>query len=121
MGFGNAKAERKAIEMTYEDTCEVIRAVETEVGNITKPVEQIVYKDIPCALSTGNSTTYQTETVNKIDYDVKIFFAPEIEIKAGDKIRLCRLGKEVYKYKNVGETSIYETHQEIMAKRSDWV
>lgn len=120
MSFGNVKAERKAIEMTYDDTCEVIRSIEKEIGYITKQEEQTVYTAVPCALSTGNSSTRQTETVNNIEYDVKIFLAPEIEIKAGDKIVVDRLGKRKIKYKNVGEPAIYETHQELMAKREDW-
>lgn len=120
MVFGNIKAERKAIEMTYEDTCDIVRAVEKENKNITQTEEQTVYTAVPCALSTGNNPTSQTETVNNIQYDAKIFTAPEIEVKAGDKIFLNRLGVKKLLFESVGEPAIYKTHQEIMAKRSDW-
>lgn len=120
MGFGIVELERRAIEMTYEDTCEVIRTVEKEEGYITKKEEQTVYTAVPCALSAGNSPTRQTETVNNIEYDVKIFLAPELEIKSGDKIIVDRLGKRRMEYKNVGEPASYETHQEVMAKREAW-
>ena len=120
MSFGNVRAERKAIEMTYEDKCDIIRNVEKKAGFITRAEEQTVYSAVPCALSTGNSTTRQTETVNNIEYEAKVFMAPEVEVKAGDKILINRLGVKELRLESIGEPAVYKTHQEVMAKRSDW-
>ena len=94
--------------------------MENETGNITRAKWQTVYKNIECALSTGNNPTNQTETVNNIQYNSKIFLAPEIQINPGDKIAVNRLGKKELLFESAGEAAVYETHQEIMVKRSDW-
>ena len=119
MGFGIPDAERKAIEMTYEDSCEIIRCVEIEDEYITKTEWRIVYKDVKCALSTGNAPTNQTETVNNILYDGKIFLPPEPEVKPGDRINVNRLGEKEILFESAGEPAVYETHQEVMVKRRD--
>ncbi len=60
--FGNVKAERAAVEMTYTDTCDIIRNVEKEVDFINRHINEAVYKNIPCALVMGKSPTEATDT-----------------------------------------------------------
>lgn len=118
--FGNAKAERKALESTYEDTCTIIRDIEKEVNGINKHTTIKVAENIICALVTGNNPILQTETAAFFNYTAKIITIPEVNVKAGDRIIVNRFGK-IIKYECAGEPAIYETHQEILLLRGDAV
>lgn len=125
--FGNAAAERAAIEQTYEDTMEVTRVTKiTGANNITKKSPTVIYSAIICALSysSGNNSR-QTDAQQDIDHDAVVFAAPELEINPGDGITLTRFGridptatrKRVFEV--VGRPNVYATHQEIKVKDGD--
>ena len=115
--FGNVKAERAAVEMTYTDTCDIIRNVEKEVDFINRHINEAVYKNIPCALVMGKSPTESTDTAAFFNYTATVFMPPEIEVLAGDKIVVTRYGRTV-EYTNAGRAAVYATHQEVAVVES---
>lgn len=110
--FGNVKAERAAVEATYTDICDIVRNVEKEVNYINKHIDEVVYKNIPCAMVMGKSPTESTDTAAFFNYTAIVFMPPEIEVFAGDKIIVTRYGRTV-EYTNAGRAALYATHQEV--------
>lgn len=117
--IGHVRQERAAIESTYEDTCDIFAAVKEKKGSITFNCGQKIYAYVPCALSQRQlRPSKQTDQVNKIDYDAKLFLAPEIEAPAGCKIIVLVQGRRLA-FVHSGEAFVYPTHQEIMLRRED--
>ena len=110
---------RKAIEKMYIDVATIMRLVETETDwGETRLTEEEVYSAAPCRISQkALGTNGQTETVNQIAYETKLFIAPDIDIKQGDVVKVTRQGNtRVY---TAGEPFIYPTHQEVSLQRKD--
>ncbi|AJA42526.1 hypothetical protein phiCT453A_36 (endogenous virus) [Clostridium phage phiCT453A] len=114
------KQARKAIESLYDCTCNITggkEKVKDPVTKETKLVPKIKYENQPCKVSKQSlSKNNQTDTVNKIIYELKLFIAPELEINQGDTIEVTnRFGdKEIYK---AGEGFSYNTHQEVILSK----
>ena len=107
---------RKAIEVFYEHTCTVIEygKYKDPITKQTKLGEKTVLENQPCKLSFSTvKASNQTESVNQVQQIIKLFVAPEVEIKEGSKIIVTHNGK-VSEYKNSGVPSIFPTHQEIV-------
>lgn len=120
MGFGYVAAERAAIEMTYEGLCTVTGFAAVQDPDTGEQQQQRVTTllDQPCALSqTSLRTALATNSDNTIDYDAKLFIAPEIEIAAGSEIRVVQDGMD-YSFEATGEPFRYPTHQEVLLKRT---
>lgn len=110
-----AKA-RKAIEMLYEHTCTVVEYGKTKdpVTKQTKFIEKIVLENQPCKLSFSTTkASDQTESSNQVQQVIKLFVAPEVEIKEGSKIVVAH-NDNLSEYKNSGAPCIFPTHQEIV-------
>ncbi len=78
-----------------------------------------VYKDIPCKLSATSrpssksiKSAENTGYKNKITQSVKLFVAPEINVKTGSKV-VVNQNNITREYSRSGEPIIYDTHQEI--------
>ncbi|MDN4069260.1 ABC transporter ATP-binding protein [Paenibacillus vini] len=122
----NVRRYRLNLERTYTDRVIVKRMDKVKVNGETKQQLITVYDQQPCRLSQKVlGANGQTETVNKITYDTKLFIAPELEIKQGDTLKVTRgrnttTGWEAIapgrEYK-AGEPFIYESHQEISIQR----
>lgn len=118
----NYKGYRKAVESIYDCTCNITggkEKVKDPVTKETKIVPKIKYKDIPCRVSKQSlSKNNQTDTVNQIVYELKLFISPELDINQGDTIEVTnRFGdKEIYK---AGEGFSYNTHQEVILSKED--
>ncbi|WP_243447795.1 hypothetical protein [Clostridium tetani] len=114
------KQARKAVESLYDCTCNISgdkEKVKDPVTKETKLVPKIKYENQPCKVSKQSlSKNNQTDTVNKIIYELKLFIAPELEIKQGDIIEVTNKfkNKEVYK---AGEGFKYNTHQEVILSK----
>lgn len=105
---------RQAIESQYDSKCDVIELKSKEIKNITKDIEEKVLQDKPCRISFKDIyVNTETETEAKKVQKIKLFIAPELNIKPGSKIIVTRKGRTT-EYKNSGEPAIYDTHQEIM-------
>lgn len=114
------RTHRRAIERLYEDRATISRHMEYEDPN-TKETKQglvPVYENQPCRISQrALAANAQTETVNPIAYETKLFIAPELEIKQGDVVEVTR-GGVTRKY-TAGEPFLYPTHQEVSIQRDD--
>lgn len=110
------KMARHSIESTYDCKCDIIEysAIKNAINKRTEHKEIIVLEKQPCRISYKNiSNTNDTENKNNVIQIVKLFIAPEIQIKNGSKIVIFKNeNKKVYK--NSGEPAIYDTHQEII-------
>lgn len=127
MAFGNASAERQAIEMTYEDTATISRTTpQRGQGAISTSSPTVIYQDIVCGLSyTGSDNSRQTNAQNSVDYDAVIFAGPDLVVLPGDKIVVKRFGRDdststkTLNFSVVGRPAVYATHQEIKVKDGD--
>lgn len=110
---------RKAIEKLYEDKCTISRYGPVKQPNgSTKNELHAVYTDVPCRISQkALGSNGQTESVNNISYETKLFISPEVEIKQGDTINVMR-GTIEHLY-TAGEPFHYQTHQEVSIQRKD--
>lgn len=110
--------ELEILESTYYDTAKIIgyRDVETTSG-ITR-LEEIEICDIKCALSkTQLGYIEKQEANNLLDYSLVMFCNPTIDIKAGDKIIINQMGRELEFI--AGEPFKYTSHQEVPLTRKD--
>ncbi|MFD1179211.1 ABC transporter ATP-binding protein [Paenibacillus puldeungensis] len=114
----NYARHRRKIEKMYNDRATVTRMEKVKVGGETKLQPVVKYTDQPCFLSQkALGANNQTEPVNKIAYETKLFISPDIEILQGDIIEVTRGSlKRVY---TAGEPFPYPTHQEISIQRKD--
>ena len=105
---------RKALERLYTDTCTIIEYQEYQKPN--KAIghqEVVVLENQPCRISFKSSdSTNNTESASALPQTVKVFLAPEINVKAGSKLSITR-NDVTTEYKNSGEPARYDTHQEI--------
>ncbi|MNI47652.1 hypothetical protein D3C73_1021830 [compost metagenome] len=114
----NIRRYRLAIERTYTDRMTVQRVEKVKVNGETKQQLVTVFEQQPCRISQKTlSANGQTESVNKIAYETKLFTSPELEIKQGDTLTVTR-GNITRKY-TAGEPFPYESHQEISIQRED--
>src|SRR5690606_26311505 len=101
-------------EGLYEDRATISRHMEYEDQTTKETKRDLVpvYENQPCRISQrALAANTQTETVNQIAYETKLFIAPELEIKQGDVIEVTR-GTVTRKY-TAGEPFVYPTHQEV--------
>ena len=114
--IGNPAKERKLLERTYEDLLSIYRSENVDVGSITKKEWVCKYSEILCALSYGGGDkSSQSESVNRIEYDAKIFVAPETDILAGDRLRVTRCGR-ILEFEVVGRPAVHPTHQDVKVR-----
>ncbi|NFC76750.1 hypothetical protein EXM99_08320 [Clostridium botulinum] len=117
------KQARKAIESLYDCTCNIYgyekykdpATKETKTG--INPIPK--YENQSCKVSKQSlSKNNQTDTTNNINYELKLFIAPEVEIKQGDEIEVTNALDVKAKYK-AGEGFFYYTHQEVILNKKD--
>ncbi|KZS45706.1 ABC transporter ATP-binding protein [Paenibacillus glucanolyticus] len=115
---------RQAIEQMYEYRATISRHVYVKDPK-TKEEKQVleeVYLNQPCKLSqTGLAKNGQGEDANILQYDAKLFIAPELEIKQGDLISVTRVATGRATVYSAGEPfPPYQSHQEINLTAKDW-
>lgn len=114
----NYARHRRRLEKTYEDRVTIKRYEKTKVNGETKLAWVIKSTDQACRISQrALGTNGQTETVNNIAYETKLFVSPDIEVLQGDVIEVTR-GSLVRLY-TAGEPFVYPTHQEISLQRRE--
>lgn len=92
--------EADILAMTYDDICIVYRPGKVTLSSgesvFKKGLEgQVVYKDIPCALSSpSGGKPAKGRTVVRVDTDYLLFVRPEVDIQPGDTVVVTRLGKQ---------------------------
>lgn len=127
MAYGNASAERAAIESTYEDVATIERNETVRgTGNISSYKRTMVYDNVICGISymTADKSD-QTDVQNNIDVEATLFIGPELDIRPGDFITVKRFGRDnptstlIREYEVIGLPPIYATHQEVRLKAGD--
>ena len=106
---------RKAIESLYDGECTITEHKKFQKENKSTGFKDVVvHKGIPCRMSfkTINSTN-QTDTASAVVQTIKVFLAPEIQVKPGSKLTITQNGVTT-EYKSSGEPALYSTHQEII-------
>lgn len=107
-------ATRQAIESQYDAICNIIEYQPKIINKITNFVEVTVNEKQPCKISFEEVyVNNQTDNESKVTAKIKLFIAPELEIKPGSKIVATKRGKTTI-YQSSGEAAVYDTHQEIM-------
>lgn len=115
--FMQAKtAHRQAVEMMYEGTCTVYekQGSTDPKTKITSQREVPVYEEVACKLSFSKimPVEKQAEGYRQVQ-TVKLFLAPEINVKPGSKIVVTQNNvTEAYKMSSLA--AVYASHQEIM-------
>ena len=106
---------RKALETLYQGKCTITEHQKFKKENKSTGFQDVVVlEDIPCRLSFKTVTnTNQTDTgASTVVQIVKIFLAPDINVKPGSKLTVTQNGVTA-EYKSSGEPAMYNTHQEI--------
>lgn len=110
------KAARRAQEAAYEGKCTIIEFcnVGNEKTGLSEEEEVIVTENQPCRLSFEKlDVASQTETAAAVSQVVKLFLAPEANVKAGSKVVVKQNGV-TGEYSASGIPAVYSTHQEIV-------
>lgn len=109
---------RRALEATYEGLCTIMeyRDVTDERTKLSSEKEVTVAENQPCKLSFEKlDAVVQTETAAAMAQGIRLFLAPEIEVKAGSRIIVIQNGV-TEEYAASGKPAVYPTHQEIILK-----
>lgn len=117
----NVARYRRAIERLYTDRCTIYRhqPMKDPETKTTKLVPQSIYVDQPCRISQrALGQNNQTEAQNEIQYETKLFIAPELDIRQGDMLEVTR-GTVTRRY-TAGEPFMYSIHQEVSIQRKEW-
>lgn len=112
------QAARTAQERLYDGLATVTeyQKVKDSLTGMTSMQEVIVLEDVPCRLSYQSAPeASQTESAASVAQGIKLFLAPEVEIKPGSKITVSQAGK-TEAYVCSGIAAVYFTHQEIQLK-----
>ena len=106
---------RKAIESLYDGKCTITEHKKVKKENKSTGFEDVVVlTDIPCRLSFKTITnTNPTETAASVVQIIKVFLAPEIQVKPGSKLTITQ-NDVTTEYKSSGKPAFYSTHQEIV-------
>lgn len=113
-------ATRKAIEMLYNCTCNIISTEKYRKDNGSIGTKEVKLENQKCKIS------YETISKNSED-DIKanvaqitkLFIAPELKILPGSKIEVTDVMGNVTTYKSSGKPAIYQTHQEILLELNE--
>ena len=113
-------ATRKAIEMLYNCTCNIISIEKYRKDNGSIGTKEVKLENQKCKIS------YETISKNSED-DIKanvaqitkLFIAPELKILPGSKIEVTDVMGNVTTYKSSGKPAIYQTHQEILLELNE--
>lgn len=117
----NYAKHRKAIEKLYDAAATISRhaSVKDPISKETTLQPAPIYTDQPCRISQkALGQNDQTEAQNEIRYETKLFIAPELVIKQGDRVVVTR-GSITQSYV-AGEPFPYPTHQEVSIQRKEW-
>lgn len=112
---------RRSIESLYKGVCTVYQYEEVvdPVTKRTNVAEVISYENQPCRISFQTKTSAkESDTVSTANQTIKLFIAPECNIKAGAKVEVNQNGV-TKTYKASGESAMYSNHQEIILEIED--
>ena len=109
-------AARKAIESTYCGVCDIVEyeSFKEKKSSVTRHRETVKAENAPCRLSFEKiAAAVGSDTGAAVTQGVKLFIAPEAEVKSGSKIIVSQNGI-TNAYSASGQAAVYESHKEIM-------
>ncbi len=109
-------AARKAVESTYCGVCDIVEyeSFKEKKSSLTRHREAVKAEKIPCRISFEKIAAVSgSNTGAAVTQGVKLFIAPETEVKSGSKIIVSQNGI-TSEYSASGEAAVYESHKEIM-------
>lgn len=109
------KAARTAVESLYEGKCTIIEYQKVQKANKSIGFEEVVVlADQPCRVSykATNTATPDGNGATAVIQGIKLFIAPEVDIKPGSKLTITQNGA-TSSFKRSGEPARYITHQEV--------
>lgn len=111
---------RKVLEKLYDGAMDVIEYQKVTKENKTTGFEEVkVLEAQPCRLSFSSfPAANETDVSAKITQSVKVFLAPEIEVKPGSKLTVTQNGITTA-YKSSGVPAVYASHQEVQLELFD--
>lgn len=107
---------RRAIESLYSGICTITEYQPTTdpITKITSHTEVDVATNVKCRLSFKHvSVASEGSPAGTVSQRIKLFLAPELQVKPGSKITVTQNGR-VTAYSRSSEPATYSTHQEIM-------
>lgn len=110
---------RKAVESRYFGVCNVYekKNIRNEVTKITELKEVLVLEKQPCRISFSSiQTTTEKQNAYASEQVIKLFLAPEVDIKPGSKIVVTQ-DNVTGEYERSGIPAIYPSHQEVLLKQ----
>lgn len=115
--------EADILAMTYDDICIVYRPGKVTLSSgesvFKKGLEgQVVYKDIPCALSSpSGGKPAKGQTVVRVDTDYLLFVRPEVDIQPGDTVVVTRLGKQTVALAGLADRQLSHNNIPLVVER----
>jgi len=110
---GLRTAEAAAVARTYDAVMDVYGfSAVTGADGITTEKRELLYADVPCALSGGVNSALGGDVVSTAD-KFKVFCAAELEISAGCELELHQGGR-TYLLRQCGVPRVYLAHQELV-------
>lgn len=106
---------RKAVEYLYDGVLTITEHQKKKRENKSIGFEDvIVHENIPCRLSykTVTNTSQNENGASNLVQTIKVFLAPEIQVKPGSKLTITQNGV-TNDYCSTGQPAFYVTHQEI--------
>lgn len=106
---------REALEAVYDGVCTVYekQPVFDPVTKVTAVREVEVLAEEPCHLSFSNAgPSSGSENAAEVSQVIKLFLAPEKEIRPGSRIMVTQQGR-TENYSRSGKAAVYAGHQEI--------
>lgn len=109
---------RASLEALYRDMAVFfVESVMEDENGVLKSVEE-QSEPFPCRLLYESRQVVAVDGVPEMVEDVRLFFAPEIEIPAGAKVDVSHFGRAL-RFKSASRTASYGTHAEIaLAERN---
>jgi hypothetical protein len=117
-----------AFAMLYDDRMDVQRRVQSKAGDgstVTGPRQTVTgLTNIPCRISYKMpDTATNPENGEQVRRQVQVFFAPDIDILAGDYLILRRITGGAVRQTlqgNAGKPGIYGSHCELLLEDVQW-
>lgn len=109
------RMHRAAIEQTYDGVCNIYQQVpyKDPETKATSHKEVSLLTEQPCHLSfSGSPAVSDGGTAAAVTQTIKLFLAPEIEVRPGSRIEVTQQGR-TESYNQSGKPQVYSSHQEI--------
>lgn len=106
---------RKQWESLYEGTCDIYTYQQSYNADrhCLSSEKVLAVEGVPCRCALpGSGYGYESKTVSKLEQDIRLYLAPEVDIPAGSEITVTQANWKAV-FKSSGTPRKYVTHQEV--------